>query len=131
VFRDGQPVALIDFDAAAPGSRAFDLGYAAWLWLDVGAQHYSADEQLGRQLFADTALARRYLVDRQRIVTAEAERFGKTGIGQWAATCHRWTIAHLRRAKRSLERMSSAKVVIHLRRGCRADGSAGGNQQKH
>jgi aminoglycoside phosphotransferase (APT) family kinase protein len=31
MFRNGQPVALTDFDPAAPGSRAFDLGYAAWL----------------------------------------------------------------------------------------------------
>jgi hypothetical protein len=36
VFRDRRPVAFIDFDAAAPGSRAWDLGYAAWLWLDLG-----------------------------------------------------------------------------------------------
>ena len=33
VFRDGMPVALIDFDAAAPGSREWDLAYAAWLWI--------------------------------------------------------------------------------------------------
>jgi Phosphotransferase enzyme family len=29
VFSVGVPIALIDFDAAAPGSRAHDLGYAA------------------------------------------------------------------------------------------------------
>jgi aminoglycoside phosphotransferase (APT) family kinase protein len=103
VFRDGHPVALIDFDAAAAGSRAFDLGYAAWLWLDVGAPNYSADEQLRRlRSFADgygagptIAEILDAMVDRQRIAMAEAERFGKTGMGQWAATCHRWTIAHL------------------------------------
>ena len=37
VFRDGLPIAVIDFDAASPGSRAHDLGYAAWLWLDFGS----------------------------------------------------------------------------------------------
>jgi RimJ/RimL family protein N-acetyltransferase len=108
VFRDGQPIAIIDFDAAAPGSRAFDLGYAAWLWLDVGAPNYSGDEQLRRlQLFADgygpgptIAELIDTMVDRQRIVMAEAERFAKTGMGEWAATCHRWTIAHLRPGKR-------------------------------
>ncbi len=31
VFQDDRPVAFIDFDAAAPGSRSYDLGYAAWL----------------------------------------------------------------------------------------------------
>jgi hypothetical protein len=51
------------FDAAAPGSRAFDLRYAAWLWLDVDAPHYSADKRWGvfNYLPIVRALARRYL----------------------------------------------------------------------
>lgn len=32
VFQDGRPVALIDFDHAAPGPRSRDLAYAGWLW---------------------------------------------------------------------------------------------------
>src|SRR5262249_39755858 len=32
VFRDGEPVAFIDFDTAAPGSPLEDLGYLAWTW---------------------------------------------------------------------------------------------------
>jgi len=32
VLRGGLPVALIDFDHAAPGSRLRDLAYAGWLW---------------------------------------------------------------------------------------------------
>ncbi|HYP97486.1 MAG TPA: phosphotransferase [Polyangiaceae bacterium] len=32
VFQDDLPVALIDFDTAAPGSRLEDLGYMAWAW---------------------------------------------------------------------------------------------------
>lgn len=32
VFRDGEPVALIDFDTAAPGPALEDLGYMAWAW---------------------------------------------------------------------------------------------------
>lgn len=32
VFRDGQAVALIDFDLASPGSRAWDVACAARLW---------------------------------------------------------------------------------------------------
>jgi Ser/Thr protein kinase RdoA (MazF antagonist) len=32
VFRDGVPVALIDFDTAEPGSLLEDIGYAAWTW---------------------------------------------------------------------------------------------------
>jgi aminoglycoside phosphotransferase (APT) family kinase protein len=32
VFRDGRPVAFIDFDFAAPGDPLADLGYLAWAW---------------------------------------------------------------------------------------------------
>jgi len=32
VFRDDRPVALIDFDTAAPGSAVEDLAYMAWAW---------------------------------------------------------------------------------------------------
>jgi aminoglycoside phosphotransferase (APT) family kinase protein len=31
--RSGVPVALIDWDTAAPGPRAWDLGFAAWFWV--------------------------------------------------------------------------------------------------
>ncbi|MFB7214748.1 aminoglycoside phosphotransferase family protein [Streptomyces sp. NPDC056255] len=32
VFRQGRPVAFIDFDTAAPGNPLEDLGYMAWTW---------------------------------------------------------------------------------------------------
>jgi hypothetical protein len=32
VFRDGQPVAFIDFDFAAPGHPLENVGYMAWAW---------------------------------------------------------------------------------------------------
>lgn len=32
IYRDGQPIALVDWEFAAPGSRLWDLAYAAW-WL--------------------------------------------------------------------------------------------------
>lgn len=32
IFRDGMPVAFIDWDAARPGRRIDDLGYMAWTW---------------------------------------------------------------------------------------------------
>ena len=38
VFVDGVPSVLIDFDAARAGSRRDDIGYAAWLWLDIGEE---------------------------------------------------------------------------------------------
>jgi hypothetical protein len=33
VFRSGVPVAFIDWDTAAPGPRAWDLGWTAWRWV--------------------------------------------------------------------------------------------------
>jgi hypothetical protein len=32
VFRDGRPVALIDWDSSRPGGRLEDLAYMAWTW---------------------------------------------------------------------------------------------------
>ena len=40
VFRSGVPVAFIDWDTAAPGPRARDLGLAAWYWVP-----FSRDEK--------------------------------------------------------------------------------------
>lgn len=33
VFRAGVPVAFIDWDTAAPGPRAWELGFIAWVWV--------------------------------------------------------------------------------------------------
>jgi hypothetical protein len=40
VFRNGVPVALIDWDTAAPGPRAWELGWTAWRWVP-----FSRDEK--------------------------------------------------------------------------------------
>ena len=47
--------AIIDFDSAAEGERIFDLGYAAWHWLNIGSSDaYAPEEQLRRLcLFAE------------------------------------------------------------------------------
>jgi Phosphotransferase enzyme family len=48
VFQKGRPTAIIDFDAAAPGPRLHDLGYAAWMWLDLGNDDIDLDRQRHR-----------------------------------------------------------------------------------
>jgi Ser/Thr protein kinase RdoA (MazF antagonist) len=48
VFRAGVPVALIDFDNAVPGTRLADLGYALFLWLNLGTDGPGAREQSRR-----------------------------------------------------------------------------------
>jgi Ser/Thr protein kinase RdoA (MazF antagonist) len=54
VFRDGAPVGIIDFDAAAPGSRLQDVGYAIFLWLNLGTDGPAATEQRRRiEVFCD------------------------------------------------------------------------------
>ncbi|MFK4087654.1 phosphotransferase [Kribbella sp. NPDC020789] len=44
IFRDNLPVALIDFDTAAPGSPLEDLGYAAWTWC-IASKYADPDRQ--------------------------------------------------------------------------------------
>ena len=51
VFAGTLPYAIIDFDAAAPGSRSADLSYAAWLWLDIGNPDIAPQEQKRRLVF--------------------------------------------------------------------------------
>jgi aminoglycoside phosphotransferase (APT) family kinase protein len=45
VFRDGEPVAFIDFDTAAPGSPLEDLGYMAWTWCISSKQTVPVERQ--------------------------------------------------------------------------------------
>lgn len=53
-FRDGVPAGIFDFDNAAEGERIFDLGYAAWTWLNIGNDKAAPEEQLRRlKLFAE------------------------------------------------------------------------------
>ena len=101
VFREGEPVALIDFDAAAPGSRAYDLGYATWMWLDLGSDAVSAEDQARRlKLFAE-AYGFRPLKDlldavilRQTILIAEGQPTGQSEMAAWAVACRAWVERH-------------------------------------
>lgn len=45
VWRESVPVAIIDFDAAAPGRRVDDLGYAIWKHLNLGLIDLAPAEQ--------------------------------------------------------------------------------------
>jgi aminoglycoside phosphotransferase len=48
VWRAGLPMAIIDFDNAAPGNRLDDLGYAAWKHLNLGLIDLPVAEQRRR-----------------------------------------------------------------------------------
>jgi hypothetical protein len=93
VFVEGTPVAFIDFDTAHPGSRLEDLGYAAWLWIDIGNDEWSADLQ-GRRLAAffrsygmDGGLAIDSIIAAQ---TALSARTNSPGVREWAGACRAW-----------------------------------------
>ena len=100
VFVDGIPIALIDFDAAEPGMRLRDLGYAAWLWLDIGNDELSREEQLRRlSLFVgaydaslDVSRVIDSMMERQRLLAAELGDPGRTA---WASACLTWTADNL------------------------------------
>ncbi|MGM5056090.1 phosphotransferase [Rhizobium sp. 814_E9_N1_1] len=100
VFRSGRPVAIIDFDSASPGPRMHDLGYAAWMWLDLG----DGDIEQGRRLTmfckaydanVDVSHVVDFVVLRQRILLAQARRIGDAPMERWSADCLEWTIKHL------------------------------------
>jgi Phosphotransferase enzyme family len=48
VFRDATPIAIIDWDDAAPGPPEHDLAYALFLWLDLNDGGPPLDEQRRR-----------------------------------------------------------------------------------
>lgn len=54
IFQDDQPVGIIDWDGAAPGTRLRDFANAVWCYVDVGNQAWPAQEQARRiQLMCD------------------------------------------------------------------------------
>ncbi len=93
VFRDGLPYAWIDFDAAGPGSRLEDLGYAAWLWLDIGADEWTAEVQSRRLArFFATYGAASSIDPVQAVLEAQVRLCQRDGQHQaWAKRCRTWT----------------------------------------
>jgi hypothetical protein len=76
-------------DPAAPGSRTHDLGYAAWLWLDLGSPEIAAAEQQRRlTLFlsaygiGDSAAVVAAKHTRQAMLVEEGGRLGDAAMGK-------------------------------------------------
>jgi Ser/Thr protein kinase RdoA (MazF antagonist) len=75
VFRDGEAVALIDFDLAGPGSVLWDVATAVRLWAPLRPDPDIADARRGRGLTRMRAFADAYDLsppDRERLVDAVA-----------------------------------------------------------
>jgi hypothetical protein len=96
VFLNGLPYAWIDFDAAHPGSRSDDLGYAAWLWLDIGADEWTPEIQSCRlaRFFAEYG-AVPTIDPVQTVLDAQTRLFHREGRHTvWAQRCRTWTETH-------------------------------------
>lgn len=48
VFREGLPIAIIDWDSAAYGERWEDLTYILWLWINIGSFQRDKIDILGQ-----------------------------------------------------------------------------------
>ena len=93
VFVDGVPTAFIDFDDAHPGTRLEDLGYAAWLWIDIGNDDLSAETQGQRvaNFFQSYGLSTDEAIG--AIVSAQvalAQRTDVAGVREWSNNCRVW-----------------------------------------
>jgi hypothetical protein len=96
VFMDGLPYAWIDFDAACPGDRSEDLGYAAWLWLDIGDDEWTPEIQSRRlaRFFAEYGAAPT-IVPVRAVLDAQMRLAHRAGAHQaWAERCRIWTERH-------------------------------------
>ncbi len=104
VFRDGMPVALIDFDAARPGLRLWDLGYTAFTWLDLGNPDRDGPAQIARlsrlaaaygadRCSAESVAA--FALARQTALAVSAEVRGLHKLAGWARDCAAWTAEHV------------------------------------
>lgn len=98
VFRGGLPYAFIDFDAAHAGDRREDLGYAAWLWLDIGNADLDPFQQ-GRRLGEFVAAYDADFLDAvPAVIDAQSELSRRhdapTSTQEWANQCLRWSNDH-------------------------------------
>lgn len=104
VFRNGMPYAIIDFDTIMPGLRLWDLGYSAFVWLDLGNSDYDGEMQIRRlSIFADAydlpicsaAQLAAYAIARQTTLAATAAAQGKKEMADWARTAADWTVSNV------------------------------------
>ena len=122
VFRDGEAVALIDFDLAAPGDPVWDVGAAARLWAPLRAPVDSTDVRRGRELQRLRIFVDAYDLDdgaRQRVAEAvsgqhtwicaligDGARQGVPGFSEY------WTPATVRRSERTRRWLESHAGMI-------------------
>lgn len=117
VFIDGQPIALIDWDLAAPGPRSSDIAYVLWYWVPVRADDVCAQSGLstsietrGRRirLFCDAygVSDRSQVVDwierKQAEVADEVTRLADDGVAGYQELVRRGGVESVRQDQRFL-----------------------------
>jgi hypothetical protein len=120
VFRDGLPVAFIDWDTATPGPRAWELGWVAWRWVPFFRDEKCRATGLPTGV-ADKARRLRLLLDAYgvepdlRIVRAGIERASEMLEHQllFAARGSAWEIELTRRGILDEARLEIAWVEEH------------------
>ena len=109
VFREGQAVALIDFDLASPGCRVWDVACAARLWAPLRPDQYIDDPRRGRALDRFRLFVDSYGVtdtDRDRMVSAVLQNHewcydvvGTAAASGHAGFSHYWAGGAMERAE--------------------------------
>jgi hypothetical protein len=97
VYEDGRPVAIIDWDYAAPGTRMWDLAHAVWRYVPLGSRTSVAEGARRLRLFCDGYGLRRRadLVDviakRQQVLHDTIAEFAARGVPAFVVM---WGTAH-------------------------------------
>lgn len=107
VMIEGLRVGLIDFDAAAPGSRARDLAYAIWMWCSLGEEEISVKEQARKIKLALDAYGyetRKNFIDKIIEIQGEHIRNYQENVNRglrhwenavsWGQKCLAWIVEH-------------------------------------
>lgn len=104
VFRTGLPVAFIDWDAAAPGPRAWDLGFIAWRWVpfwrDVKCRAHGLPTGVAEKARRFRLLLQAYGLEPEvSVVQAAIERVGQLQEHMWklVADGSKWEVELARR----------------------------------
>jgi len=114
VFSSEAPACIIDFDLASPGPRRLDVGYAAWLWLDI--DNLDLDPHgVGRKLAAFLsaygehapsdpldAIVEAQLSLLQRATGPTDNRSYALDVRAWSAHCTAWMRNHREGLERGL-----------------------------
>jgi tRNA A-37 threonylcarbamoyl transferase component Bud32 len=128
ILENDTPVAFIDFDGAAPGSRADDLAYFLWTFLELGGDT-PADVQVARvrklcaaygfydgKKLIDALLEQQEKILKQRIYRAKnAGDKGEREFSEGKIEKIRLEIAWVKRHKKSLEEAVSPSHEEHKR----------------